>query len=310
MSVKYVCLFVLVLQTVSNVLLVRRARHLSISIPVLVLCQEFLKLFTCIFIVLYNEGLEQLKRHVIKDWVTTLKVGVPALLYVIQNQLLFTSLANLDPATYQITYQLKILTTAVFSIVLLNKSISKTQWFSLLVLTCGVILVQWKDSTPRDTDSLSESNRATGLLCILFACLTSGFAGVFFEMMLKNTGGQSVWIRNTQLALCSCVVAFTNLLLTEQTFIATNGLFHDFQPVVYAIILSQAYGGLLIGMVVKYADNILKVFATSISIILSSLIGIFYFKELTFTASFGLGLALVVTSTVLYSTSPAKKKAE
>ena len=40
-------------------------------------------------------------------------------------------------------------------------------------------------------------------------------------------------------ALCSCVVAFTNLLLTEQTFIATNGLFHDFQPVVYAIILSQ-----------------------------------------------------------------------
>jgi len=99
-------------------------------------------------------------------------------------------------------------------------------------------------------------------------------------------------------------------LLTEQTFIATNGLFHDFQPVVYAIILSQAYGGLLIGMVVKYADNILKVFATSISIILSSLIGIFYFKELTFTASFGLGLALVVTSTVLYSTSPAKKKAE
>ena len=46
----------------------------------------------------------------------------------------------------------------------------------------------------------------------------------------------------------------------------------------------QAYGGLLIGMVVKYADNILKVFATSISIILSSLIGIFYFKELTFTA--------------------------
>ena len=49
-----------------------------------------------------SEGLDQLRRHVIRDWVTTLKVGVPALLYVIQNQLLFISLANLDPATYQV----------------------------------------------------------------------------------------------------------------------------------------------------------------------------------------------------------------
>lgn len=307
---KYVCLVVLVIQTVSNVLLVRRTRHLNVSLPVVVLCQEFLKLFTCILIVLYNEGLDQLRRHVIKDWVTTLKVGVPALLYVIQNQLLFISLANLDPATYQITYQLKILTTAVFSIVLLSKSISKTQWLSLVILTVGVILVQWRgDKTTAATDNSSESSM-TGLICILAACLTSGFAGVFFEMMLKNTGGQSVWIRNTQLALCSCVVAIANLLITERNFIATNGLFHDFQPVVYAVILSQAYGGLLIGLVVKYADNILKVFATSISIILSSLVGIFYFAELNFTLNFGVGLVLVLTSTVLYSAYPAKKKAE
>ena len=53
--------------------------------------------------IINSEGAEQLKRHVIRDWITTLKVGVPALLYVIQNQLLFVSLANLDPATYQVT---------------------------------------------------------------------------------------------------------------------------------------------------------------------------------------------------------------
>ncbi|KAL5251199.1 hypothetical protein ACHWQZ_G016791 [Mnemiopsis leidyi] len=308
-SMKYVCLVVLVIQTVSNVLLVRRARHLNVSLPVVVLCQEFLKLLTCILIVLYNEGLDQLRRHVIKDWLTTLKVGVPAFLYVIQNQLLFVSLANLDPATYQITYQLKILTTAVFSIVLLHKSISKAQWLSLVILTVGVILVQWRGNNTTTSDNTSESSM-TGLVCILAACVTSGFAGVFFEMMLKNTGGQSVWIRNTQLALCSCVVATVNLLITERTFIATKGLFHDFQPVVYAVILSQAYGGLLIGLVVKYADNILKVFATSVSIILSSLVGIFYFAELSFTLNFGVGLVLVLTSTVLYSAYPAKKKAE
>ena len=38
------------------------------------------------------------------------------------------------------------------------------------------------------------------------ACMTSGFAGVFFEMMLKSGGGNtSVWIRNVQLGELYCM---------------------------------------------------------------------------------------------------------
>ena len=53
-----------------------------------------------------SEGISRacslLHAHVIRDWGTTVKMGIPALLYVIQNQLLFMALANLDPATYQV----------------------------------------------------------------------------------------------------------------------------------------------------------------------------------------------------------------
>ena len=38
----------------------------------------------------------------------------------------------------------------------------------------------------------------------------------------------------------------------------------------------QAFGGLVVAAVVKYADNILKGFATSVSIVVSSLVS-FYF---------------------------------
>lgn len=42
----------------------------------------------------------------------------------------------------QVTYQLKILTTALFSVLMLRKSLSRVQWVSLLLLFCGVAIVQ------------------------------------------------------------------------------------------------------------------------------------------------------------------------
>ncbi|MEQ2176822.1 hypothetical protein GOODEAATRI_032159 [Goodea atripinnis] len=42
----------------------------------------------------------------------------------------------------QVTYQLKILTTALFSVLMLRKSLSRVQWISLLLLFAGVAIVQ------------------------------------------------------------------------------------------------------------------------------------------------------------------------
>jgi UDP-sugar transporter A1/2/3 len=62
-------------------------------------------------------------------------------LYAIQNNLLFIALSYLNAATYQVTYQLKILTTALCSVFMLGKRIDKHQWFSLCMLATGVALV-------------------------------------------------------------------------------------------------------------------------------------------------------------------------
>ena len=42
----------------------------------------------------------------------------------------------------QVTYQLKILTTALFSVLMLKKSLSRVQWGSLVILMVAVALVQ------------------------------------------------------------------------------------------------------------------------------------------------------------------------
>merc|ERR1719320_144183 len=55
------------------------------------------------------------------------KMAVPAACYTIQNNLLFIALSNLDSPVYQVVYQLKVFTTALFSVTLLNKEISCKQ---------------------------------------------------------------------------------------------------------------------------------------------------------------------------------------
>lgn len=47
----------------------------------------------------------------------------------------------------QVTSQLKILTTALFAVVLLQKSLRPVQWLSLVVLFIGVSMVQMEATT-------------------------------------------------------------------------------------------------------------------------------------------------------------------
>lgn len=45
---------------------------------------------------------------------------------------------------------------------------------------------------------LTANSQFVGVMAVLMACISSGFAGVYFEKILKETK-QSIWIRNIQL---------------------------------------------------------------------------------------------------------------
>ncbi|THV94080.1 nucleotide-sugar transporter, partial [Aureobasidium pullulans] len=70
------------------------------------------------------------------------RLAIPAMLYTLQNSLQYVAVSNLDAATFQITYQLKILTTAIFSITMLGHTLGLRKWSSLLLLIVGVAIVQ------------------------------------------------------------------------------------------------------------------------------------------------------------------------
>ena len=203
------------------------------------------------------------------------------------------------------TYQLKILTTAVFAVTLLRRPLRSLQWLALVVLLAGVALVQLASVEPAPAAAASAApaqSRLLGFCAALSACVLSGFAGIYFEKILKGSE-VSVWIRNVQLSSLSLPLALATALLTDGAQIADRGLLFGFDLWVWFVILQNAMGGLLVAVVVKYADNILKGFATSLAIIISCVASIYLF-EFQLTVQFSVGTALVLLAVFLYSYQP------
>ncbi|KRX55478.1 UDP-N-acetylglucosamine transporter [Trichinella sp. T9] len=249
---KCISLGVLVFTTSSVVLLLRYSRTMNVTdgrylSSTAVALSEVLKVVISLVMIFHEAGYSvsemqtQLRTEMIVKRYEMLKMLVPALLYIAQNNLLFLALSNLDAATYQITYQSKILTTAILSVLMLGKRLDLLKWLSLFALMCGVAIIQIPANSTVDQQFTHDwSSKVIGLSAVIIACFTSGFSGVYLELILKTTN-TSLWMRNFQ--------------------------------------LGTAFGGLVIGMVVKYMDNIVKVFASSISIVLSGFLSYFLLAD-------------------------------
>jgi UDP-galactose transporter len=234
----------------------------------------------------------------------SIKLTVPALLYVIQNNLLFVALGNLSVPIYQVTNQGKLLTTAVFSRILLGKEITYKQYFSLFVLAAGVAIVHFSSTeqkiTQGATEEQSQQNHLLGLAAVFFSCCTSGFAGVYFEKVLKSSPKISVYMRNCQLGVWSILLGVVPVLVQDLDVIQQRGWFTGYNAIVVGVIMCQAGTGLIVALVMKYADTILKGFATSFAVVLATILSIFIF-DATLDWQFGVGASMVIWAVQLYS---------
>lgn len=282
-----------------------------------VLLNEVLKFLVCCIVSIRSVGFKAAYSEAFSSdcW----KLAIPASLYTLQNTLQYVAVSNLDAATFQVTYQLKILTTAFFAVTILHKQLSKAQWASLFLLTMGVALVQipqdaftdlvsylWGNTNkkaskkPTTGHAADEMNSFVGFVAVTVACILSGLAGIYFEKVLKGTKA-SLWSRNIQLSFFSLFPAFFfGVLAKDGAEIQKKGFFFGYNGVVWCAIFLQAFGGIVVALCVKFADNIAKNFATSISILISFIASVYFF-DFTVTVNFILGAGVVVSATYLYS---------
>lgn len=202
---------------------------------------------------------------------------------------------------------MKILTTALFSVVMLKRKLLLTQWAALVLLVAGVAMAQLSDSseTPKYSNTkIPVQNKLLGFTSVFVACILSGFAAVFVEMILKSSE-ISIWMRNVQLSLLSLPFSLMTCFISDRNEIVHLGWFYGYDWYVAYLIVLQAAGGMIICLIITYADNILKGFATSLAIIISGLASVFLFN-LKITTLLTTGAVLVISSIFLYS-KPAKE---
>lgn len=153
---------------------------------------------------------ESLQEHILQNPIDSLKVLVPAVLYVIQNSLVYIALSNLEAPVFISLQQGKLIATALVSVAMLNRSYSTKQWLCLFVLAVGVATValdergQQLDLELESADELISTALAVeefekismeeteelpqrflvGILAVTGSCFSSAFAGVYFEKVL------------------------------------------------------------------------------------------------------------------------------
>lgn len=272
-----------------------------------------------------NGGLiRSVKENIIDRPLDFLRILIPSLLYLVQNSVMYIAISNLTAPMFQVTYQCKLLTTAIVSVIMLQRRYSMKQWICLTVLGMGVAIVvlgarESKDGGDDDKDSANAQNLFLGLTSVTVACLCSAFAGVYFEKVLKKPttdGGQarapvSMWMRNVQMAFFSICIALMNMYresgdrgftgeMDESNNPIVKPFMHGFTAWAWVIVALQAGGGMLVAAVIKYADNVLKGMATGVSVATGTFASTFLFGT-TLSMQFGIGAGMILVSVYLFS---------
>eukprot|EP00543_Licmophora_paradoxa_P002482 CAMPEP_0202454926 /NCGR_PEP_ID=MMETSP1360-20130828/12568_1 /ASSEMBLY_ACC=CAM_ASM_000848 /TAXON_ID=515479 /ORGANISM="Licmophora paradoxa, Strain CCMP2313" /LENGTH=384 /DNA_ID=CAMNT_0049074373 /DNA_START=31 /DNA_END=1185 /DNA_ORIENTATION=- len=325
-SFKLILLVFMVIQNSSVVLVGRHARSSVkeedlFNVTNLVMVTEFAKFVGSFILEFFHTNgnlFGSIKDNILDRPLDCLKISVPALLYLVQNTLLYVALSNLSAPLFQVTYQCKLVTTAVVSVIMLQRRYSLKQWVCLVILSMGVAIVVLgaksggDSSKDKPEEGKAEQSMTVGLIAVTIACFCSAFAGVYFEKVLKkssNDGGQqrapvSMWMRNIQLAFFSILIAVFQGIYQKQgaapDAAEAKPFLHGFNFWAWVLIFLQAGGGLLVAAVIKYADNVLKGLATGVSVVVATSCSTILFGT-PLTTQFMAGASMILGSVYLFS---------
>lgn len=318
-TVGYVSMLLLAVQFGLQPILYKEFASGAQSSSALVVACELCKLGIAFLVMLCNGELgKALKAWSLRESLQA--SGLPACTYAVQNVLVQVSYQHLPPIVFNLVNQTKLLWTALFVYVLLGKRFSVQQCGAMLVLLSAAVLLSLAKDSGKNNRSSAELEPAVsfelGLLPVLLASVLSGVGAAITQrsMQLHQRDAALVTI---ELSVYGSVFLLLSMLwsalfssassTSSSSSLSSDSLLDGCDAYTLIPIVTNAFGGLLVGTVTKHVGGVLKSFALICGIAFTAFVESFVYGAVLPTEVF-VAAALVAFSLFLYSSYPYKEE--
>ncbi|KAI6183693.1 Nucleotide Sugar TransPorter family [Aphelenchoides bicaudatus] len=281
---------------------------------------EFFKIIICcIASPITNKSLKKflvmLYQSFTVNKVETMKICLPALMFVVQNNLYFFALQHIDAALFSVTFQLRILTTVLLMMIVLNRRFTMIQWVALFLSLVGVVIVQLgghsggTHSTNPEHHGVNPDilDKFLGLGAVLIMCMTTAFGSVYMEAVMKKSEAD-VFLQNIRLSLISLPLSIVAMFF-DSGKITNCGFFYGWNYYVWLVIAVRAFGGIMVSVVIKRTDNVKKGFCQALALGGTAAVAI-SLGDSKFSYYLLAGILIVVSSVILYALATRRQREE
>ncbi|KAJ7969189.1 putative CMP-sialic acid transporter [Quillaja saponaria] len=192
---------------------------------------------------------------------------IPAALYLVKNLLQYYIFAYVDAPGYQILKNFNIISTGILYRIILKKKLSEIQWAAFILLCAGCTIAQLNSNS----DHVLQTPFQGWVMAIVMALL-SGFAGVYTEAIIKKRPSRNINVQNFWLYVFGMIFNAVAIVVQDFDAVMNKGFFHGYSLITVLMILNHALSGIAVSMVMKYADNIVKVYSTSVAMLLTAVV--------------------------------------
>jgi solute carrier family 35 (UDP-sugar transporter), member A1/2/3 len=217
-------------------------------------------------------------------WKRSLRFAVPALFYATANNLGMFVLLHMSAVDVALLSNLKIVVTALLFRAIMKKRLTEYQWLSLVMLLVGVAAT--KAPMPKCDAQSQCATETIGIMALVAVLLISALADVVVEKVFKGGMADSIHAQNMQLYIYGIIFNQLGHLLFAPA--GSTHFFAGWSFITFCIVLVHSTTGLLVGAVLKLADNVVKIFADAFAVLLIIVLSIPIFgKQPTFLTIVG-----------------------
>lgn len=141
-----------------------------------------------------------------------------------------------------------------------------------------------------------------GLLASVVAALLSSLAGVYNELLMKGRSSAPIHFQNIMMYTWGVLMNTIYMFVVDGTLVREHGMLAGYDGRTWLVVLANALTGLVISGVLKFCDNIARVYASAIAMMITLFISVPLFHS-PITPQIIIAFFLVVISTLQFNIS-------